>query len=276
MLRRRGGSEKSCIPSLSRYPIATPTLVHSSTVTGSRRQLLQLLYQERFTDLLQQVTRTLTDDRTLFRRSYSGPTSTRNSHSKNAHNNMARLLLVLLTLARASAGASAQRMRKGMSHDKPPTAEAEGPLYASAPQLVLLGLPKAGTTSVFSCLTSGAFRNPAPCCANNEKEPQFFRYNLGKLKELQLKNGTYMRRPGVLLLDFSTIYLAEAFWSEFRVQSLFEPNTANRPRKPYKPLLASNCFLVDPEALSGLRFGRCQESVALRAVPARPNGARAV
>ena len=26
----------------------------------------------------------------------------------------------------------------------------------------------------------------------------------------------------------------------FRVQSLFEPNTANRPRKPYKPLLASN------------------------------------
>jgi len=27
---------------------------------------------------------------------------------------------------------------------------------------------------------------------------------------------------------------------EFRVQSLFEPNTANRPRKPYKPLLASN------------------------------------
>ena len=189
---------------------------------------------------------------------------------------MARLLLVLLTLARASAGASAQRMRKGMSHDKPPTAEAEGPLYASAPQLVLLGLPKAGTTSVFSCLTSGAFRNPAPCCANNEKEPQFFSYNLGKLKELQLKNGTYMRRPGVLLLDFSTIYLAEAFWSEFRVQSLFEPNTANRPRKPYKPLLASNCFLVDPEALSGLRFGRCQESVALRAVPARPNGARAV
>ena len=110
---------------------------------------------------------------------------------------MARLLLVLLTLARASAGASAQRMRKGMSHDKPPTAETEGPLYASAPQLVLLGLPKAGTTSVFSCLTSGAFRNPAPCCANNEKEPQFFRYNLGKLKELQLKNGTYTRRPGV-------------------------------------------------------------------------------
>jgi len=28
--------------------------------------------------------------------------------------------------------------------------------------------------------------------------------------------------------------------AEFRVQSLFEPNTANRPRKPYKPLLASN------------------------------------
>eukprot|EP00964_Phaeocystis_antarctica_P086669 scaffold54899_cov77-Phaeocystis_antarctica.AAC.2 len=33
--------------------------------------------------------------------------------------------------------------------------------------------------------------------------------------------------------------LVSAF-AEFRVQSLFEPNTANRPRKPYKPLLASS------------------------------------
>eukprot|EP00964_Phaeocystis_antarctica_P068470 scaffold41469_cov62-Phaeocystis_antarctica.AAC.2 len=30
---------------------------------------------------------------------------------------------------------------------------------------------------------------------------------------------------------------AEVLEAEFRVQSLFEPNTANRPRKPYKPLL---------------------------------------
>ena len=33
---------------------------------------------------------------------------------------------------------------------------------------------------------------------------------------------------------------SEPTLSTSRVQSLFEPNTANRPRKPYKPLLASN------------------------------------
>ena len=124
-------------------------------------------------------------------------------------------------------------------HDTPTAAEAEGPLYASAPQLVLLGLPKAGTSSVFSCLTSGAFRNPAPCCANGEKEPQFFRYNLGKLKELQLKNGTYMRRPGVLLLDFSTIYLAEAFWSIPKLSAVYASAAA-------KKALRFVLFLRDP------------------------------
>ena len=140
-----------------------------------------------------------------------------------------------------------------MSHDKPPTAEAEGPLYASAPQLVLLGLPKAGTTSVFSCLTSGAFRNPAPCCANNEKEPQFFSYNLGKLKELQLKNGTYTRRPGVLLLDFSTIYLAEAFWSIPRLSAVYASAAAKRA-------LRFVLFLRDPteRALSNFCMTRFQ------------------
>ena len=81
------------------------------------------------------------------------------------------LFLVLLTLVPACAGASAKHMHEGRSHDKP--TQAEGPLFASAPQLILLGLPKAGTTSVFSCLTSGAFHNPAPCCADEEKEPQF-------------------------------------------------------------------------------------------------------
>eukprot|EP00964_Phaeocystis_antarctica_P009913 scaffold5380_cov62-Phaeocystis_antarctica.AAC.5 len=37
-----------------------------------------------------------------------------------------------------------------------------------------------------------------------------------------------------------TTHGTEMAQKEFRVQSLFEPNTANRPRKPYKPLLASN------------------------------------
>ena len=152
-----------------------------------------------------------------------------------------------------------------MSHDKPPTAETEGPLYASAPQLVLLGLPKAGTTSVFSCLTSGAFRNPAPCCANNEKEPQFFRYNLGKLKELQLKNGTYTRRPGVLLLDFSTIYLAEASWSIPRLSAVYASAAAKRAlrfvlflRDPTERALSNFCMFQPTlsKTVSRLAFQR--------------------
>ena len=162
------------------------------------------------------------------------------------------LFLVLLTLVPACAGASAKHMHEGRSHDKP--TQAEGPLFASAPQLILLGLPKAGTTSVFSCLTSGAFHNPAPCCAD-EKEPQFFRYNLGKLKELQLKNGTYTRRPGVLLLDFSTIYMAEAAWSIPRLSMVYASAAAKRE-------LRFVLFLRDPTARALSNFCMFQPTLS--------------
>ena len=135
------------------------------------------------------------------------------------------------------------------------TTQAGGPLFASAPQLILLGLPKAGTTSVFSCLTSGAFHNPAPCCADHEKEPQFFRYNLGKLKELQLKNGTYTRRPGVLLLDFSTIYMAEAVWSIPRLSMVYASAAAKRE-------LRFVLFLRDPTARALSNFCMFQPTLS--------------
>jgi hypothetical protein len=93
----------------------------------------------------------------------------------------------------------------------PCTARAEPDVkYASAPQLILLGLPKAGTTSTHTCLTSGAFHNPTPCC-HQMKEPGYFRRkNPTSLAAVERKNGSYMRQPGRLLVDFSVMYVAEA------------------------------------------------------------------
>lgn len=98
----------------------------------------------------------------------------------------------------------------------------------SAPELLLLGVPKAGTTSLHACLTSGAFTAPKPCC-KRLKEPFFFLGDRGYEKLRQLSRGEvagkpwsqggpgvvaawrgYVRSEGNLLFDCTPNYLHRA------------------------------------------------------------------
>ena len=97
----------------------------------------------------------------------------------------------------------------------------------SAPELLLLGVPKAGTTSLHACLTSGAFTEPKPCC-KRLKEPFFFLGPHGYQKLQSLSGGDvvgkpwsrgggvlaawrgYVRSEDKLLLDCTPTYLHRA------------------------------------------------------------------
>ena len=146
---------------------------------------------------------------------------------------------------------------------------------AGAPQLILIGVPKAGTSALHECLTSGTFTAPAPCCSGF-KEPFFFLDSrmLASLQSATSGNATswwpripYSKSAERLLLDFTPNYLHRATVVASNLRRVYgtqPPRFAILLRNPVARALSNYCFWApSPSSLAeAVRNGMaCQDTV---------------
>ena len=117
---------------------------------------------------------------------------------------------------------------------------------AFTPQVILLGLTKAGTTTLHSCLVSGAFTNPTPYSSTG-KELRFFQTHLHAMRVGNRWPG-YFRSPSKLLLDFTPNYLlfgasvVDRLLDEYGTDPVHMPHFVIGLRDPIERALSHFCM----------------------------------